>query len=389
MRPRAHAPAPGRPLRPRPPRERSLAGPLVFVLLVLVLVVGAVGAARPIVVDAVVDLAAERDTLLRQPAIRALVATRVGAATDLAADARGQPQTFEVRRGETAADIAKRLEREGLVRSALAFLLVLYETERESALQAGAYQVSPSMTPREIAEVLEKAAEEQAVLRVIEGWRLTEIADAVARAFPAISAGQFRTAAVVGQRGRPAFAGLDPKTALEGFLFPDTYFFKKSATAAQIIDLLLDTFERRAGATLQAAAAERRTTVHDIVTLASLVEREARDRSESATIAGVYANRLRIGIKLDADPTIQYALGSWRELLLDDLTIDSPYNTYRVAGLPPTPICSPGLVALEAAAKPAAHEYLFFVAKTDGTGQHLFAKTLEEHEANRVEVGNR
>ncbi len=129
--------------------------------------------------------------------------------------------------------------------------------------------------------------------------------------------------------------------------------------------------------------------MYDLVKLASLVEREARDRSESAIIAGVYQNRLNIGMKLDADPTIQYAKGDWAELTLDDLKIDSPYNTYIYAGLPPTPICSPGQAALDAAARPARHDYLFFVAKGDGTGQHAFAKTLEEQEANRVKYGNR
>jgi len=130
-------------------------------------------------------------------------------------------------------------------------------------------------------------------------------------------------------------------------------------------------------------------TIYDIVKLASVVEREARDRDESSKIAGVYANRLRIGMKLDADPTIQYAIGEWRELTLDDLKVDSPYNTYEVAGLPPTPICSPGQAALEGAAKPADVPYLYFVAKNDGTGDHAFATTLAEHEANRVKYGNK
>jgi UPF0755 protein len=184
-------------------------------------------------------------------------------------------------------------------------------------------------------------------------------------------------------------AGLPPETTLEGFLFPDTYFFRPDASGAQIVDALLDQFERKAGMTLREAAQQRKTTVYDIVKLASLVEREAHDRSESPTIAGVYANRLRIGMKLDADPTIQYALGDWRELTLKDLETDSPYNTYRVAGLPPTPICNAGQAALEGAAQPADVPYLFFVAKGDGTGQHAFAKTLEEQEANRVKYGNR
>jgi len=373
-----------------PPRRRSIAGPLVLVLLVLALVVVIAGQEQSLVGDTVMSLVVDRDTLLRQGPIRAIVASRVGAATDLAADPNGRMRDFEVLKGETAADVARRLEGDGLVRSRLALLVILYDAGREDDLQAGIHRVSGAMTPREIAEVLvRKAPEDQVTLRVIEGWRLTEIATEVSRVFPKISKDTFLQAAVVGKRSAPALAGLDPAVPLEGFLFPDTYFFKKDASAETIITTLLDTFEGKAGSGLRAAAAEQKRTVYDLVKLASLVEREARDRTESPTIAGVYANRLKIGMKLDADPTIQYALGSWRALLQDDLKVDSPYNTYTVAGLPPTPICSPGLAALEGAAKPAQHDYLFFVAKGDASGQHLFAKTLEEQEANRVKVGNR
>jgi UPF0755 protein len=375
--------------RPPPPR-RSQAGPLVFVLLLLALVVVLAGQGQTIVADAIVGMASDRDTLLRQGPIRAVVAARVGPSTDLAADPAGVMRDFEVQKGETAGDVAKRLETDGLVRSRLALLVVLYDSGKESELQAGSHRLSAAMTPREIAELLvQKAPEDQTTLRIIEGWRLTEIAAEVSKVFPKISKESFLQAAVVGKRTVPVLAGLDPATSLEGFLYPDTYFFKTEATADQIITRLVDTFDTKAGTAVQGAAAAQKRTVYDIVKLASLVEREARDRKESATIAGVYANRLRIGMKLDADPTIQYAIGTWRELLLDDLKIDSPYNTYKVAGLPPTPICSPGLAALEGAATPATHEFLFFVAKGDATGQHLFAKTLEEHEANRIKVGNR
>jgi UPF0755 protein len=362
----------------------------VFVLLVLALVAVVVGQGEGAVGDAVVGMVSDRDTLLRQGPLRAIVAARVGPAADLAADPNGKAREFETLKGETAADVARRLESDGLVRSRLAFLVVLYDGGHQDDLQAGFHVVSPAMTPREIAGALVVTAQEQqTTLRIIEGWRLTEIADAVAKKFPKIAKEDFLTAAVVGKRAHPAVAGLDPAASLEGFLFPDTYFFKTDATSETIITTLLDTFEARAGATLRTAAAAQKRPVYDLVKLASIVEREARDRKESPTIAGVYANRLRIGMKLDADPTIQYALGQWRELILDDLKIDSTYNTYKVAGLPPTPICSPGLAALEAAAKPEQHDYLYFVAKGDASGDHLFARTLEEQEANRVKVGNR
>jgi UPF0755 protein len=375
--------------RPRPPRQGSSAGPLVFLLAVAILLVALLVIVRPAAEDAFVAYVADHDTLLRQDFVRSLVASRVTGEVDLAKDVRGETRPFVITRGETAGQIAKRLESEGIVRSALAFAFVLYENEKENALQSGTYQVSPGLTPRDLARVFEKAPGDQVVLRLIEGWRLTEIAAAVEKAFPKITKDSFIAAAVVGDRKNGVLEGADPKTPLEGFLFPDTYFLKPDITAAGIVDTLLTQFEDRVGAPLRTAAAQRKMSVYDLVKLGSIVEREARDRSESATIAGVYQNRLDINMKLDADPTIQYAKGTWAELSLDDLKIDSPYNTYLNPGLPPTPICNPGEAALLGAAKPAKHDFFYFVAKGDGSGQHAFAKTLEEQEANRVKYGNK
>lgn len=373
----------------RSPRSRSATGPFVFVVLIVALLIGGVAFGRPVAEDAIVAQVQEHDTLLRQSFIRALVADRVGAEPDLAKDPRAESRSFVISRGETAGSIARRLQNDGFIRSALAFEYVLYDTGRETSLQSGTYTISAALTPRDLARVFEKAPGEQAVLRIIEGWRLSEVAGAVTKAFPAISADDFLKAAVVGQRKNTVLVGLGAESSLEGFLFPDTYFFKPTATATQIVDALLDQFEQRVGQTLRQAAVDRKAAIYDIVKLGSIVEREARDRQESATIAGVYSNRLGIGMKLDADPTIQYAIGEWRELTLADLEIDSPYNTYKVAGLPPTPICSPGQAALEGAAKPAHVPYFYFVAKNDGTGDHAFATTLAEHEANRVKYGNK
>lgn len=361
----------------------------MFLALVAILVFALLTVVRPAAEDAVIAYVAEHDTLLRQNFVRSLVASRVSGEVDLAKDVRGETRPFVIARGETAGEIAKRLEAEGVVRSALAFEFVLYENGKENVLQSGTYQVSPGLTPRDLARLFEKAPGDQVVLRVIDGWRLTEIAAAVERAFPKISKDAFTAAAVVGDRKNGILSGLDPKSSLEGFLFPDTYFLRPDTTATQIVDTLLTQFEQRVGATLRTAAAQRKVSVYDLVKLASIVEREARDRAESPVIAGVYQNRLNIGMKLDADPTIQYAKGDWAELTLADLELVSPYNTYRNPGLPPTPISNPGQAALEGAAKPATHDFLYFVAKADGTGDHAFAKTLEEQEANRVKYGNR
>jgi UPF0755 protein len=376
--------------RARPPRrDRSSFGPFAFLLFVALLVAGLWFVARPLAEDAAVAYVAEHDTLLRQEFVRSFVADRVSREVDLAKDTRADNKPFVISRGETAGQIGKRLEQDGVIRSALAFDFVLYQTERENALQSGTYTVSAALTPRELAKLFEKAPGEQIVLRIIDGWRLTEIATAVNKAFPLVTKDAFTAAAVVGDRKNTVLTGLEAKAPLEGYLFPDTYFMRPDMTAPQIVDVLLDTFERKVGTTLRAASAERKVAIYDIVKLASIVEREARDRKESPTIAGVYTNRLRIGMKLDADPTIQYAIGEWRELSLDDLKLESPYNTYRVAGLPPSPIANPGVAALEGAAKPADVPYFYFVAKSDGTGGHAFAVTLEEHEANRIKYGNK
>lgn len=387
--PQPRGPRAGLSTRAGPPRRTSSAGPLVFLLAVVVGVFAVLTIVRPAVEDAFVAYVTQRDTLLRQDFVRALVAPRVQGEVDVAKDVRGESRPFVITRGETAGQIAQRLEAEGIIRSALAFAFVLYESQKENSLQSGTYQVSPGLTPRDLARVFEKAPGDQVVLRLTEGLRLTEIATAVQKAFPKITRDAFLAAAVVGDRKNGVLEGADPTRSLEGFLFPETYFLKPDITAAQIVDTLLAQFEQRVGATLRTAAAQRKVTVYDLVKLASIVEREARDRSESAAIAGVYQNRLDIGMKLDADPTIQYAKGNWDELSLDDLKLASPYNTYLNPGLPPTPISNPGEAALTGAAKPAQHDFLYFVAKADGTGQHAFAKTLEEQEANRVKYGNR
>lgn len=375
--------------RAPPPRRRSSTGPLLFALLVVVAAVAVFVLARPLATDAIVQAADDHDTLLRQSAVRAFIAPTVAPLVDAPADPNGKRVDFTVRRGATASQIAADLLSAGIIKSALAFKYVLYESGAENALQSGTYKVSASLSPRDLATLFQKAPGDQVALRIIEGWRLTEIAAAVNKAFPKIAAADFAAAAVVGGRNNFVLSGLDPKASLEGFLFPDTYFLRPDATADQIVATLLDTFEAKAGPALRAAALDRKVAIYDIVKLASIVEREAHDRKESPTIAGVYQHRLDIGMKLDADPTIQYAKGDWGELSLDDLKIDSPYNTYLKPGLPPTPIANPGLAALQAAAKPEQTDFLFFVAKGDGTGDHAFAKTAEEQEANRVKYGNK
>src|SRR5438105_3527570 len=260
-----------------PPRKRSSAGPAIFALLVVVAAVALFVIARPLATDAIVQAADDHDTLLRQSAVRAIIAPSVAPLLDAPADPNGKTVDFTVRRGATASQIAADLLSAGLIKSALAFKYVLYESGTENGLQTGTYKVSATLSPRDLATLFQKAPGDQVALRIIEGWRLTEIAAAVNKAFPSISAKDFSAAAVVGTRNNFVLTGLDPKVPLEGFLFPDTYFLRPNATADEIVGILLDTFEAKAGPALRAAAAERKMSIYDMVKLASIVEREARD----------------------------------------------------------------------------------------------------------------
>ncbi|HEX5418135.1 MAG TPA: endolytic transglycosylase MltG, partial [Chloroflexota bacterium] len=191
---------------------------------------------------------------------------------------------------------------------------------------------------------------------------------------------------------KPAFLDqLPPSGSLEGYLFPDSYQFEPNTPADQVVQRMLDDFQRHLTPAMLSAYKAQGLSEDQAVIIASIVEREAETPSERPIIASVYLNRVHRGMKLQADPTVQYslipALGTpvagtyWKGgLTLADLKNPSPYNTYVVGGLPPGPICNPGLASLEAVAKPATTDYLYFVARPDGT--HAFAKTLEEQEQN-------
>jgi UPF0755 protein len=177
---------------------------------------------------------------------------------------------------------------------------------------------------------------------------------------------------------------LDVAQPMEGYLFPATYEYHSATTAEEVVAMLLDRFAAVWTDELLARADEMGLTVHEVVTLASIVETEARVPAEQPAISGVYLNRLAVGMPLQADPTVYYALGLPRteRLLYEHLEVDSPYNTYKYPGRPPGPIASPGESAIRAVLYPETHDYYYFVAKNDGSGEHYFAATYEEHLEN-------
>lgn len=313
-----------------------------------------------------------------------------------------RPRPFVINLGEPARFVAERLQAEGFVHDADLFNLYLRVTGLDRQIEAGNFMLAETMTIPEVAEALQTALFEEAIVTIPEGFRLEEIADRLAEN-NIIEADQFLTA-VRQPRALSIFAEYDflqslPEGAsLEGYLFPDTYRLPVLASTPElVIQPFLDNFEDKVGAQGLVGGGSG-LSGRDLITLASIVEREAVLADERPLIASVYINRLNNacpevgGSYLQADPTVQYARGTvgnwwWKPQRIEEYsTVASPYNTYLNPGLPPGPIASPGLNALEATRNPAATGYCFFVATGDN-GAHAFSVTLAEHEQNLQTYG--
>lgn len=211
-------------------------------------------------------------------------------------------------------------------------------------------------------------------LLIREGLRREDIAALLDRE-TSISGAAYLAATAKGARGR-ALAKTTKPTSLEGFLFPATYDITAQTTAQQLVDLQVQAYKDNTASINYAYARSKNLTKYDVLILASIIEREVALPKERRIVAGVLYNRLKAGMRLDIDATVQFAIGSWKaELTASDLAIRSPYNTRLYAGLPPGPICNPGLDAIAAAARPARHSYLYYVARNDGSDGHYFATT--------------
>jgi UPF0755 protein len=276
--------------------------------------------------------------------------------------------------------IGERLIAAGVIRDELTYRVALWRSGHARRLKAGEYRFEGEMTPL---AVLDKIARGDVVLLSLtfrEGLTIEEMSKV-------FEAGGFGPAAsfVGAARDASLVQALDPQARdLEGYLFPDTYSLPRGSDAARVVRAMVDRFEEVATPALRQAAASRGLTLRQLVTLASLVEKETAKAEERPLVAAVYTNRLKIGMGLQCDPTVIYALqraGRYTgNLRREDLQFDSPYNTYRYPGLPPGPIAAPGQGSLEAAANPAAVEYVYFVSRNDGS--HEFARTLDEHNRN-------
>ncbi|MCY4467066.1 MAG: endolytic transglycosylase MltG [Chloroflexi bacterium] len=303
-----------------------------------------------------------------------------------------RPTRFTIQAGATAKQIAANLVESALIADDALFLDYARVEGYDRQFEAGVYFLKARQSIVEIAALLTDSSRSFIPFRSHEGARIEELAERIdSIGMFAFSGADFL--ALVGWGANPptdfaAWAGIPAGASLEGYLFPDTYQLPPDISAAGLRDSLLRTFRERVGDDVRNAALARDLTLHQALTLASIVEREAVWRDEHAQIAGVYHNRLASGMRLEADPTVQYALhgtrGDWWGQIsqADYRQVASPYNTYLSVGLPPGPIASPSLSAIRAAVYPTESKYLFFRAACDGSHTHQFAITYDEHLRN-------
>lgn len=282
-----------------------------------------------------------------------------------------------IRMGSNFPEAAESLAVHGLVKTPSLFRRYAAVLKRDRKIRYGRYIIPRGASWNEILTALEQGRGIVHRVVVPEGWAVWDIVPEVAAR---LSVPEDSVAAAVRDTALLRRMAVPQGTrTLEGYLFPDTYDFPDGATARQAIEIMVQRFERMWKPAWSARAIELKMTRHQVVTLASIVEKEVRRGSERPTVSAVYHNRLKIGQALQADPTVQYALGRRRpgRVLYRDLRVESPYNTYRRTGLPPGPIASPGAASLEAALYPADVSYRYFVAHPDG--HHEFRNTYAEH----------
>jgi len=285
------------------------------------------------------------------------------------------PELFEVSRGAGLGAVSGRLERAGLVRSALATRLLARFEGLDTKLQVGEYEISPDQTPGEILAILTSGRVKTWPVTLPEGSRATEIALRLEEA-GLVDADAFMAA--VGDVALREDLGIQGES-LEGYLYPDTYQLPRNMTAEQIARAMVRQFDQIWSREIEAGSQGSTLSKLEIVTLASIVEKETAAPEERPLIAAVFLNRLKKGMRLETDPTVIYGIenfdGNIRKSHLRDT--GNPYNTYRIRGLPPGPIASPGLEALRAVVAPAETNFLYFVSRNDGT--HKFSATLRDH----------
>jgi len=301
----------------------------------------------------------------------------------------GSEISLTIDQGESATSIIGQLWETGLISNPGVFRSYLQYTGLDTSLKAGEYKLSPAMSAIEIAQAIQSSISADITLTILPGWRLEEIANSLSTSGFNILPEEFLQSVRSHPEGY-SFTSCMSVDSLEGFLFPGSYTFPRETTMKELLPQVLMNFEAQVSSELRSGFTTQGLDLCQAVTLASIVQREAVLDEEMPLIASVFYNRLNSGAVLASDPTVQYALGfnqsqgTWwtNPLSVQDLQLDSPYNTYVHQGLPPGPISNPGLAALRAVAFPADTPYYYFRAACDGSGRHLFAETYAEHLTN-------
>jgi UPF0755 protein len=303
------------------------------------------------------------------------------------------PIDFKIESGESLTAIANRLQSMGLIKDPDLFKRYLQYNGLDAGIEAGDFTLTKAMNVQQLAQALQEGRIAEVQVRIPQAHRIEELADALAAQVP-VSATEFLALMQDAGQWKAQFSFLNDLPAgatLEGYVFPDTYgIAKDKVTAREIIATALRNFDKQVTPQMRADLQSQGRTLFDAIRLASIVEREAAVEAERPTIAGVYFNRLTDGMALDADPTVQYALGNtrdpktwWPQITQDDYQgVDSPYNLYRNPGLTPGPIDNPALASIKAAIYPEKHDYYYFRASCSQDGTHMFARTLDEQIAN-------
>jgi UPF0755 protein len=295
---------------------------------------------------------------------------------------------FRVEMGESVTSLSQKLEQNGIIRNGNSFRNYLIYKGLDTQILASDYSLDCSKTAIEIASQLQNNYQESVLFVILPGWRAEEIAAALATSGLEVSSDEFLKI-IDNPVGMNLPEYLSGGRTLEGFLYPGEYTIDRNVTAVELAQIFVDRFVDEMNKNSVNLNPQNGLDFYQTIILSSIIQRESYNESERPLIASVFYNRLASGMKLETDPTVQYALGfnqSWgwwkSPLTSDDLLVNSPYNTYQINGLPPSPISNPDLSSILAAENPETSNYFFFRSSCDGSGTHVFASTLDEQIAN-------
>ncbi len=309
-------------------------------------------------------------------------------------------QSFEIEDGQGIKMIANNLEKDNLIENKNFFLYYIWKTKKGATLQAGNYELSPNMTIPQIVDkfIGGKIKREVLKLTVPEGFTNSKIISLLRETNPGI-ADEFEGIVQCKCLGEEScecdrfskkydFLAKIPKGVdMEGYLFPDTYFIDKEETGATLVSKFLNNFGKKVDSTLMNKIEASGESLHKVITLASIVEREVPTEKDAKKVAGVFRNRLKVGMALESCATLAYFHGvDKRQFSYEDTRIESPYNTYINPGLPPGPISNPGLTSIKATIEPTNSDFVFFLSDFK-TGETIYSKTLDEHNLNKIKHG--